>query len=120
MAVETVLAGGMGGVLDRALVVAALACRGLQGRRFVRTMAIDACGRAVLNERSELPLSLAMAIDARWSGSRRERMTRQAIGLGGTARVGMGCFFLVAVTAHRHAGIGETGALGIMTVFAYD
>jgi hypothetical protein len=120
MAVETALAAGMGGVLGRALVVAALARRWLERRRLVGVMAIVARGGAVLNERCELPLRLAMAIDTRWSRSRCERMAREAFGLRGAAGVGKSCLLLMAATAHRNAGIGEPGALRIVTVIAHD
>jgi hypothetical protein len=120
MTIEATLTAGMSGVLVRALLVAFLARRRLDGRCLVGVMAIVARDVSVLNERSEGPLLPAVAIDARGRRARRKRVACQAIGFRGAAAVRMSRFLLVTTRTNRHTRILETGALGVMAVFTSD
>jgi hypothetical protein len=120
MAVEATRAANMGRVLDRALLVAALAGRRLNRGPLVRMMAIAAGGRAVLHQGGEVALRLAVAIDARRSRARSEGVARQAIRFRGAAGMALSGLLFVATAAHRRAGIRKAGPFDIVTVLAHD
>jgi hypothetical protein len=120
MAIEAILTAGMSAVLGRTLFVAALAGRRLNGGCLVGVMAIVARDVGVLNERSQGPLRLAVAIDARGRRARSKLVAREAIGFRGAAGVGVRRLFLVTTCANRHSGIFETGVFGVVAVFAKD
>jgi hypothetical protein len=120
MAILTIVALRMRRVREGPLFVARRACLGRRWGRRMRVVTFVARDAGVLRDRDVRALRLGVALDARWSLARSERVTRQAIGLGLAARVRVVGLLPVAAAADSRAWVREPAGLLPVTIIASD